>query len=97
MWINRFEDLSLVHIHLQVITLLDAFLIQGGCGILLLTKLGGYLFDHWTAGAPFYIMGLFNVVALLAALGVILLQRTATKVQTEDPEQSPLLSGTNVE
>lgn len=42
----------------------------GGAAILLLTKLGGYLFDTWSTGAPFYMMALFNGVLLVAALGV---------------------------
>ncbi|CAK7565898.1 MAG: hypothetical protein SEPTF4163_003828 [Sporothrix epigloea] len=40
----------------------------GGAGILLLTKLGGYLFDHWSRGAPFYMMAIFNAVLLLASV-----------------------------
>lgn len=42
----------------------------GGAAILLLTKLGGFLFDRWTRGAPFYMMALFNVILLLSAVGV---------------------------
>lgn len=42
----------------------------GGAAILLLTKLGGFLFDKWSTGAPFYMMALFNAVLLVAALGV---------------------------
>lgn len=42
----------------------------GGAAILLLTKLGGWLFDRWTHGAPFYMMAVFNAVLLMAALGV---------------------------
>ena len=38
----------------------------GGAGILLLTKLGGVLFDKWTPGAPFFIMAIFNAVLLVA-------------------------------
>ncbi|KAK3720132.1 hypothetical protein LTR37_003956 [Vermiconidia calcicola] len=41
----------------------------GGAGILLLTKLGGALFDSWTPGAPFFIMAIFNAVLLV---GVVL-------------------------
>ena len=41
----------------------------GGAAILLLTKLGGYLFDVWSTGAPFYMMAVFNGVLLLASLG----------------------------
>ncbi|KAM0717081.1 hypothetical protein Q7P37_006933 [Cladosporium fusiforme] len=42
--------------------------LSGGAGILLLTKLGGALFDSWTPGAPFFIMAVFNAVLLLAVL-----------------------------
>ncbi|KAK3295468.1 uncharacterized protein B0H64DRAFT_395346 [Chaetomium fimeti] len=40
----------------------------GGAAILLLTKLGGYLFDTWSTGAPFYLMAVFNGVLLLASI-----------------------------
>jgi hypothetical protein len=42
----------------------------GGAAILLLTKLGGYLFDSWSTGAPFYLMAGFNAVLLVASLGI---------------------------
>ncbi|KAI2642660.1 hypothetical protein GGS21DRAFT_185877 [Xylaria nigripes] len=42
----------------------------GGAAILLLTKLGGYLFDALSTGAPFYMMAVFNAVLLFASLGV---------------------------
>jgi hypothetical protein len=42
----------------------------GGAGILLLTKLGGVLFDSWTPGAPFFIMAIFNAILLVAVVGV---------------------------
>jgi len=41
----------------------------GGAGILLLTKLGGFLFDTRSPASPFYMMSLFNL--LLLAVGVI--------------------------
>lgn len=63
----------------------------GGCGILLLTKLGGFLFDRWTAGAPFYIMALLNIVALLAAAAVILVERSTPKIRLPDDDEDPLL------
>ena len=63
----------------------------GGCGILLLTKLGGFLFDRWTAGAPFYIMALLNIVALLAAVVVILVDRSTPKIRLPDDDEDPLL------
>lgn len=42
----------------------------GGAAILLLTKLGGYLFDVSSRGAPFYLMAVFNGILLVATLGV---------------------------
>jgi hypothetical protein len=42
----------------------------GGAAILLLTKLGGYLFDVLSTGAPFYMMALFNAVLLVASLSM---------------------------
>ncbi|KAI5864500.1 hypothetical protein GGS23DRAFT_560439 [Durotheca rogersii] len=42
----------------------------GGAAILLLTKLGGYLFDVAAPGAPFYLMAGFNAALLVAALGI---------------------------
>ncbi|KAF7562015.1 hypothetical protein G7046_g2115 [Stylonectria norvegica] len=42
----------------------------GGFAILLLTKLGGYLFDKLSRGAPFYMMAVFNGVLLVASLGM---------------------------
>jgi len=42
----------------------------GGAGILLLTKLGGSLFDTWTPGAPFYIMAVFNGLLFVAVAGI---------------------------
>lgn len=40
----------------------------GGAAILLLTKLGGYLFDNLSTGAPFYMMAGFNAVLLIVSL-----------------------------
>ncbi|KAL2270460.1 hypothetical protein VTJ83DRAFT_2644 [Remersonia thermophila] len=42
----------------------------GGAAILLLTKLGGYLFDAWSRGAPFYLMAAFNAALLVASVGM---------------------------
>ncbi|KAJ5591824.1 uncharacterized protein N7459_002193 [Penicillium hispanicum] len=43
--------------------------LYGGAGILLLTKLGGLLFDKLSSGTPFYIMAGFN--GILLATGVM--------------------------
>ncbi|KAK0718405.1 hypothetical protein B0T26DRAFT_646939 [Lasiosphaeria miniovina] len=42
----------------------------GGAAILLLTKLGGYLFDAWSTGAPFYLMAIFNGLLLLSSIAI---------------------------
>ena len=47
----------------------------GGAAILILTKLGGILFDRVSTGAPFYIMAAFNGILLLAS-GILGLRRT---------------------
>ncbi|KAK0113158.1 hypothetical protein ONS95_014857 [Cadophora gregata] len=43
--------------------------LSGGAAILLLTKLGGILFDRLSVGAPFYMMAIFNGVLL--AIGLV--------------------------
>ena len=42
--------------------------LAGGAGILLLTKLGGYLFDVLSPKTPFIMLSIFNAVLLLACL-----------------------------
>lgn len=42
--------------------------LYGGAGILLLTKLGGVLFDQLSPGAPFYILAIFNGILLVAGV-----------------------------
>ena len=51
--------------------------LAGGAGILLLTKLGGYLFDELSAGAPFYMLAIFNAVLLLSGLVCIVAELQA--------------------
>jgi hypothetical protein len=46
--------------------------LYGGAGILVLTKLGGLLFDVLSSGAPFYIMAIFNGILLFAGVGCAL-------------------------
>ena len=43
--------------------------LAGGAGILLLTKLGGYLFDVTSPSAPFYMLSGFNGILLLSGFG----------------------------
>ncbi|KAH7418217.1 MFS transporter-like protein [Cadophora sp. MPI-SDFR-AT-0126] len=42
--------------------------LSGGAAILLLTKLGGYLFDSLSVGAPFYMMAVFNGILLVIGI-----------------------------
>lgn len=44
--------------------------LAGGAGILLLTKLGGALFDSWTEGAPFFLMAVFNALLVVGIVVV---------------------------
>jgi hypothetical protein len=50
--------------------------LYGGAGILLLTKLGGYLFDKVSFGAPFYIMAAFNAILMVACILISLFRAT---------------------
>ena len=45
----------------------------GSIGILFNTKLGGYLFDVWTEGAPFFLIAMGHALCTLAAIVVITL------------------------
>ncbi|KAK7750695.1 hypothetical protein SLS62_007395 [Diatrype stigma] len=47
----------------------------GGAAILLLTKLGGFLFDAASPGAPFYMMAGFNGALFVVSLGIDLFGR----------------------
>ena len=55
--------------------------LYGGAGILLLTKLGGFMFDALDSGSPFYLMAAFNAILFVAvtASGVVNKARTATR------------------
>lgn len=46
------------------------FTLCGAVGILISTKTGGWLFDHWTPGGPFLAMGLANVIVALLSWAV---------------------------
>lgn len=43
--------------------------LSGASAILLLTKLGGFLFDRLSPGAPFYMMAVFNAILLIGGIG----------------------------
>ena len=45
-----------------------AYSLAGGLGILLLTKIGGVLFDQVSTAAPFYILASFNAALIVACI-----------------------------
>lgn len=58
---------SISRVHLKG-SIAGVYSLSGGAAILLLTKLGGYLFDSVSNGAPFYMMAVFNGILLVASL-----------------------------
>lgn len=61
---RRLQQLS----HLKG-SIAGVYSLYGGAGILLLTKVGGLLFDVLSSGTPFYIMAAFNGILLVAGIG----------------------------
>ncbi|KAI4716075.1 hypothetical protein E4T48_07729 [Aureobasidium sp. EXF-10727] len=59
-------------------TIAGVYSLAGGVGILLLTKVGGLLFDQTSTGAPFYMLAGFNAVLLTAVVGVFVVHRVST-------------------
>lgn len=57
------------HTHLKG-SIAGTYSLLGGFGILLLTKMGGALFDDSSPSAPFYMMAIFNALLLAVGLGV---------------------------
>ena len=53
--------------------------LSGGAAILLLTKLGGYLFDRLSTGAPFYMMAIFNAILLAIGIGAGIYREIRTR------------------
>lgn len=47
------------------------FTLSGAVGILLATKLGGWIFDAWMPGGPFVVTGALNGMVMLAALALM--------------------------
>ncbi|KAF0701352.1 Aste57867_8133 [Aphanomyces stellatus] len=67
-----------------------AYAFCGTIGIMIASKLGGYLFDAWTSTAPFFVMAVGNVIAVVAAVVVIVQDYAAVKHRVKD-EATPLL------
>ena len=57
------------------------FSISSALGILVATKVGGWLFDAWMPGAPFIIMGGANALVFAIAVGVRLTSQPRTAIQ----------------
>lgn len=55
--------------------------LYGGAGILLLTKLGGLLFDVLSSGTPFYIMAAFNGILLIVGIGCGIMNHVAPAME----------------
>ncbi|TKX27438.1 MFS transporter-like protein 2 [Elsinoe australis] len=51
-------------------TIAGVYSLAGGAAILLLTKLGGRLFDTTSVGAPFYLLAGFNAALLVVVLAI---------------------------
>ena len=60
-------------------SVIGIFNLTGAVGILVASKVGGYLFDHWRAAGPFVFFGL---VALLVLIWALLVRR---RVKPVDP------------
>ncbi|KAI9296377.1 MFS general substrate transporter [Neoconidiobolus thromboides FSU 785] len=52
----------------------------GGLGIIICSKLGGYLFDHWRPGAPFIIMGIFHAILFVMGLVCFFIEKRKEKI-----------------
>lgn len=73
--VNRLEQLS----HLKG-SIAGVYSLYGGAGILLLTKVGGLLFDVLSSGTPFYIMAAFNGILLVAGIGCGITNHVASEL-----------------
>nr|KAJ3418993.1 hypothetical protein HK105_007548 [Polyrhizophydium stewartii] len=45
----------------------------GAVGILIITKLGGYLFDSWSSGAPFFVVSVMHILCIGATIVVMII------------------------
>lgn len=65
----RTQEESIARIRLKG-SIAGVYSLGGGIAILLLAKVGGYLFDNLSTGAPFYMMASFNAILLVVSLGM---------------------------
>ncbi|KAI9203643.1 major facilitator superfamily domain-containing protein [Polychytrium aggregatum] len=64
----------------------------GAVGILINSKLGGYLFDAWTEGSPFFVMSIGHAISFVVAIVVIFSDirqlRKQNSLQSADSESA---------
>lgn len=72
--LHDYETLPGSYEHLKG-SIAGVYSLAGGAGILILTKIGGMLFDEISPVAPFYLLALINGVLLIVGLGYIILSR----------------------
>ena len=61
-------------------------------GILLITKLGGYLFDEWMFTGPFFLAGIVHVIAAALSLAVVLIE--VWERRRRKPDETEVVGGT---
>ena len=74
MLLDDYEPLPGSYEHLKG-SIAGVYSLAGGAGILILTKMGGILFDKISPVAPFYLLALINGVLVLVGFGYIMLSR----------------------
>lgn len=79
---GRGEDNGKTRAHLKG-TIAGLYSLSGGAGILLLTKLGGYLFDKTSPGAPFFMLAVFNGILLAIGLACNTVKAVRMKRQAD--------------
>jgi len=57
------------------------FSLSGSISVLVSTKLGGELFDIWTPTAPFFLVGLYNIVVLLFSVFLYIKSRKEVSIE----------------
>ena len=65
---------------------------SGGAGILILTKLGGSLFDSWTSAAPLYFMAIANGVLFIVTIAVSMCRTKALRSKTVEESESQVFN-----
>ncbi|KAL1925633.1 uncharacterized protein VTP21DRAFT_516 [Calcarisporiella thermophila] len=73
------------------------YTLMGGIGILVISKLGGHLFDSWTPGAPFIIMGIMHAIVAIFGFIVEIISRKRKGHQLDaSPNEDGLQKDTDI-